>query len=164
MQELYYYGIPGQKWGVRRFQNPDGTLTEKGKKRYEELNKRINKNNSSKKYEKLMGNAESMYSNFKGSQLENNLAKSLYNNKWMESNAALVESMYDKYRPSREEPDAYIKFSSDIVKRYGMTKIASANMEDASYMINSWLNQIAVEDGKKTASLGMSMGTNPFMF
>lgn len=34
MQELYHYGIPGQKWGVRRFQNPDGSLTEAGLKRY----------------------------------------------------------------------------------------------------------------------------------
>ncbi len=25
--ELYHHGIKGQKWGVRRFQNPDGTLT-----------------------------------------------------------------------------------------------------------------------------------------
>lgn len=31
---LEHYGILGQKWGVRRFQNPDGTLTEEGKKRY----------------------------------------------------------------------------------------------------------------------------------
>lgn len=31
---LQHHGILGQKWGVRRFQNPDGTLTEEGKKRY----------------------------------------------------------------------------------------------------------------------------------
>lgn len=33
--ELYHHGIKGQKWGVRRYQNKDGTLTKAGKKRYE---------------------------------------------------------------------------------------------------------------------------------
>lgn len=32
--ELYHYGIKGQKWGVRRYQNDDGSLTPSGKKRY----------------------------------------------------------------------------------------------------------------------------------
>lgn len=33
-EELYHWGIKGQKWGVRRYQNPDGTLTAAGRKRY----------------------------------------------------------------------------------------------------------------------------------
>lgn len=31
---LYHSGVKGQKWGVRRYQNKDGTLTPAGKKRY----------------------------------------------------------------------------------------------------------------------------------
>ena len=31
--ELYHHGIKGQKWGVRRYQNEDGSLTAAGKKR-----------------------------------------------------------------------------------------------------------------------------------
>lgn len=32
--ELYHHGVKGQKWGVRRYQNEDGSLTNAGKKRY----------------------------------------------------------------------------------------------------------------------------------
>lgn len=31
---LYHAGIKGMKWGVRRYQNKDGSLTDAGKKRY----------------------------------------------------------------------------------------------------------------------------------
>ena len=44
---LAHHGIKGQKWGVRRFQNPDGTRTEAGKKRY---------NSSGGEKEKSVGN------------------------------------------------------------------------------------------------------------
>ena len=33
-RELYHHGIKGQKWGVRRFQNADGSLTNAGRERY----------------------------------------------------------------------------------------------------------------------------------
>lgn len=32
--ELYHHGIKGMHWGIRRFQNEDGTLTEAGRQRY----------------------------------------------------------------------------------------------------------------------------------
>ena len=72
--ELYHWGIKGMKWGVRRYQNKDGTLTEEGKKRYahdhedytrahtkksvremsdSELNARINRLQKEQQYERL---------------------------------------------------------------------------------------------------------------
>ena len=47
-QELYHYGVKGMKWGVRRYQNKDGSLTSKGKKRYEETNDNSNSKNEIK--------------------------------------------------------------------------------------------------------------------
>jgi len=32
--ELEHFGIKGQKWGIRRYQNEDGSLTDEGKRRY----------------------------------------------------------------------------------------------------------------------------------
>lgn len=48
--ELRHYGILGMKWGVRRYQNADGTLTAAGKKRYE---KDIQDNLSKKKENRI---------------------------------------------------------------------------------------------------------------
>lgn len=52
--ELYHWGIKGMKWGVRRYQNKDGTLTEKGQKRYE----RDQRENAGKKKSNKVGAAD----------------------------------------------------------------------------------------------------------
>ena len=74
--ELWHWGIKGQKWGVRRYQNQDGTLTAEGKKRYQqddhpdytrahekksvrelsdaELNAKINRLQKEKQYQSLV--------------------------------------------------------------------------------------------------------------
>lgn len=46
---LYHHGIKGQKWGVRRFQNANGSLTPAGKSRYNRSSEKIEVNSSTKK-------------------------------------------------------------------------------------------------------------------
>lgn len=41
--ELYHWGIKGMKWGVRRYQNKDGSLTPAGKKRRAKLEAELDK-------------------------------------------------------------------------------------------------------------------------
>ena len=44
--ELYHHGTKGMKWGIRRYQNADGSLTAAGKKRYNDELERVKKETS----------------------------------------------------------------------------------------------------------------------
>ena len=49
--DLCHYGVKGMKWGIRRYQNKDGTLTAAGKKRYD---RDVRENNAKKKENRII--------------------------------------------------------------------------------------------------------------
>lgn len=66
MNYVQHHGIKGQKWGVRRFQNTDGSLTAEGKKRY-----------STSDYEQAIGKTKTAGKVVNEAKTLNNTAKKL---------------------------------------------------------------------------------------
>lgn len=56
--ELYHFGVKGMKWGVRRYQNEDGSLTSLGKKR----DKMLSDRKTAKKHSTISNMVKAEYS------------------------------------------------------------------------------------------------------
>lgn len=74
MYELYHSGILGMHWGIRRYQNKDGSLTPAGRERYYKLSKQLEKTKNVKKAEKIQAELDKL-SNTKVKEAEQEVKK-----------------------------------------------------------------------------------------
>lgn len=135
--ELYHHGIKGQKWGVRRFQKKDGTLTSAGKKRYDDSSD----NKKSKHRTKLEGKYIS-----EGLSREEAIKKA-DNRIKTEKILAIVGGVtvaaaatYLVTKAVKERTDQVIKSGSKFQRIEGTKKIFGSkdrNLHDAFYVTNN---------------------------
>ena len=82
--ELYHHGILGMKWGVRRYQNSDGSLTSAGRKRYSE-------------------NVDRAKAIIKDKQRAYNIANAEYNKAYNKYAFIPTKKNYDEMKKARDE-------------------------------------------------------------
>ena len=99
--EFYHWGIKGMKWGVRRYQNPDGSLTAAGKKRYTNPDGSLNEKGKKKFGNSVKSDAETPKRKTAKDMTDEELDKAIAR--------ARKEDEYNRLRP---EPKEEIKDSN----------------------------------------------------
>lgn len=131
---LMHYGIKGQKWGVRRYQNKDGSYTNAGKTRYSVFGMRHDVKKARKAAQKENVSGRSKKST--GVNYDKAVAKNRQNKKTMENRRKELEKKgYDSFKSDKDFRKAWSKFDSDNRKSIsrGREAINKAMLKDAGY-------------------------------
>ena len=147
--ELYHYGVMGMKWGVRKYQDKNGNLTEAGKKKYgydKESGQYIKKSFTTRGFEKLANktgdtqNKQTAKESFRLDTIKQTKGRKVYKTaKMLSVNAADYQSNINQNKKVAEN---YKKNIEDIKKNGYKTLINNGYSEkSAKAAVNMVLNQ-----------------------
>ena len=150
---LAHYGVKGQKWGVRRYQNADGSLTKEGKARAKAEYKQDNK----EAFEK--GRVATVYANASKYAKESVLvAQKRYdknptdrNKCWLDADKR-VNKKLDKYK--KQTLNETTKHYNKLVNKYGKEAVSSIK-----YDKNGDIKERMVSSKERIRNIGVSLGT-----
>ena len=120
---LTHWGLKGMKWGVRRYQNPDGTRTPEGKKRYSKVSIPMTKaeQRQVKLVKKISSNKKFMDSQEKKLKKYAEKAKKQQDNKLLKKEQERQRKIADKYASNKKfvskQEEKMIKYASKYLKK-----------------------------------------------
>ena len=129
--ELQHHGIKGQRWGFRRFQNKDGTLTEAG------VNRRLKKSNElAEKTAKTMGQANAVLTASKGYRLMSTEAENANDKRSSKAYAKKSEKLQRDYDKLEKKTNDFI---AEFQKNKWSTIKATVETEQGRDFMDSFL-------------------------
>ncbi len=134
---LAHHGVKGMKWGVRRFQNPDGSLTGAGRRRYEKDADRLGKafkKWSEANYDHYKNVSYKMLVDKNGKPLTGNKIE-VYNVKKAQKSAKkarIVESIYEELNKKYDE----VKIDNSSRVKNGKGYISISLKKDGKTLIS----------------------------
>ena len=136
---LIHYGIQGQKWGVRRFQNEDGTYTSEG------LERRYTKEGYKSLKSKYKNSIKDARKEFQKVRKESGKNK-------------LLSNKMDQYKAMDKVDDWAIKKSKELYEKYKNVKIYEAKLKgknNPKLRVQNYFSELGLDPG----ILGMSYPT-----
>jgi hypothetical protein len=112
--ELKHYGVLGMKWGVRRYQNKDGSLTAAGRSRYRKPDGTLTE--KGKKKDEKEANKQIVKRSTKLWVEGNNYAAKRINGKWLDDFNKKWSKVFEGYDDWQDSPE-YSKYEKEYFKK-----------------------------------------------
>lgn len=125
---LAHHGIKGQKWGVRRYQYEDGSLTAEGRTRYGLENTKLISGTTGSSATALAKHVKQIRKDIKADYKEDKkYAKQNYSGKERKAKVREVNEMYNRSIKSINEA-LKMKYGEDAMKRYATRQTAKRTL------------------------------------